>query len=197
MIWFTSDTHFNHANIIKYCDRPFGSVREMDQQIVETFNKYVKPDDTLYHLGDICFDRRKNWLHSARQYLSSINCDNIKIIWGNHDQKEARDSQRLLTLAHYYYCADFLDTKINGQRITLCHYAMAIWNKSHRNAWHLYGHSHAGAEDYLDKAFPNRKSMDVGVDNAYRLLGEYRPFSFDEIKGIMNSKTGSKIDHHM
>jgi calcineurin-like phosphoesterase family protein len=73
---------------------------------------------------------------------------------------------------------------------------MAIWNKSHRGAWHLYGHSHANAEEGLNKLMPERKSFDVGVDNAAVLLGSYRPFTFEEVKKIMDKKKGCSIDHH-
>ena len=68
---------------------------------------------------------------------------------------------------------------------------MRVWNKSHHGAYHLYGHSHDSMED---KEWG--KSMDVGVDSAFRILGEYRPFSFDEIKGILDKRELYTIDHH-
>lgn len=60
----------------------------------------------------------------------------------------------------------------------------------------LYGHSHSTAEEWLNQMMPNRRSIDVGVDNAYKLLGEYKPFSYEEIVNIMASKKGHSIDHH-
>lgn len=195
MIYFTSDSHYNHYNIIKYCNRPFSTVEEMDQHILDKTNAYVKAEDTLYHLGDIAFARTNRWVDKCRYYLDQINCRDIRIIWGNHDNKSARNEAGK-KLSDYYNCRDFDEIKINGQRITLCHYAMAIWNKSHRGAWHLYGHSHAGAEDYLNRHFPGRKSMDVGIDNIYKIAGEYRPISFDEVKEIMDSRAGCTFDHH-
>lgn len=80
--------------------------------------------------------------------------------------------------------------------IVLSHYVQAVWNQSHRGAWMLYGHSHASAESWLDAAMPGRRSIDVGVDNAYRVLGEYRPFSFDELNEILSGRPGCSIDHH-
>jgi calcineurin-like phosphoesterase family protein len=74
---------------------------------------------------------------------------------------------------------------------------MALWDQSHRKSWNLYGHSHSGAENKLDQLFPDRKSMDIGVDNAFKILGEYRPFAFSEIQNLMNKKKGHLIgDHH-
>lgn len=60
MIWFTADTHFGHKNIIKYCDRPFDSIENMDQTIIGAINNNVQPNDILWHLGDFCFAPRKN-----------------------------------------------------------------------------------------------------------------------------------------
>ncbi len=73
---------------------------------------------------------------------------------------------------------------------------MAVWNRSHRGAWQLYGHSHSGLEPWIDKALPGHRSMDVGVDNAYKILGEFRPFRFQEIGKIMKSRDGFFADHH-
>jgi calcineurin-like phosphoesterase family protein len=67
---------------------------------------------------------------------------------------------------------------------------MALWDGSHRGNVQLYGHSHANAEAKLDQMMPDRRSMDVGVDNAFRLLGEYRPFSLEEISQIMDDRNG-------
>jgi hypothetical protein len=58
----------------------------------------------------------------------------------------------------------------------------------------LYGHSHASAEERLDKAFPFRMSFDIGIDNAAKLLGEYRPFSFEDIECIMASRPRMGMD---
>jgi calcineurin-like phosphoesterase family protein len=193
MIWFQSDTHFTHANIIKYCNRPFTHVDEMDAHLISKINQYVKADDVLYHLGDFAFNRRS--LDVYYNIRKQIKCKTIHFVFGNHDDtlEQKRDHLDKIFASYPEYLKEIT---VNNQRIVCCHYALSVWNKSHKGAWNLYGHSHSEAEDYLHKAFPNRRSMDVGVDNAYKLLGEYRPFSFDEIKAIMDKRGGCVIDHH-
>ena len=79
-IWFTSDTHFSHANIIKYCHRPFASVEEMDEQLVSRWNAAVGPNDTVYHLGDFAVGDGKRFA----KRVSRLN-GRIKILPGSHD----------------------------------------------------------------------------------------------------------------
>jgi len=81
-VFFTSDTHFNHANIIKYCGRPFASVEEMNREMIARWNAAVAPEDTVYHLGDFAMGKPSQWqdilrqLHGAKKIL----------IIGSHDR---------------------------------------------------------------------------------------------------------------
>lgn len=219
--FFTSDTHFGHANIIKYCHRPFLSeydkealaregrwhngdwkgegssdhrisheaVRLMDDTLIDNINATVGENDTLYHLGDFAFGIKSNVYHRASEYRNRIKCRNVYLIWGNHDDRKIRD------LFNYTY--DLYNLHVGDQLVVLCHYALAVWDKSHRGSWQLYGHSHAGAEPWMDANMPGRRSFDVGVDNAAKLLGSFRPFSFEEVKGIMSKRHGFSMDHHI
>ena len=165
-IWITSDTHFSHTNIAgpkisnwKSGYRIFDSVHEMNKNITETFNKYVKEDDILYHLGDFCF--------------------------GGHNKTPHIDlyKESFLTIKD----VDYIQHGKN--KFFLSHYSHRVWNGSHKGVIHLYGHSHGSIEDF-------NKSMDVGIDVAYRLFGEFRPFHINEIIEIMKTKSVEKIDHH-
>jgi calcineurin-like phosphoesterase family protein len=89
MYFFLSDTHFGHENIIKYCNRPFTNVKEMDETIIKNINDRVAETDTLFFLGDFCM-KRSSEASSAPQnafdyYRNQIKCKNIIFIRGNHD----------------------------------------------------------------------------------------------------------------
>ena len=60
-VFFTSDTHFNHTNIIRFCDRPFGSTEEMNEKLIGNWNSVVGPDDIVFHLGDFCLGGSAEW----------------------------------------------------------------------------------------------------------------------------------------
>lgn len=79
--WFTSDTHFGHANIIKYCDRPFASVDAMNKAIIKNWNSVVSPDDTVYHLGDVALGD----INSSLACVGALNGYKILVL-GNHDR---------------------------------------------------------------------------------------------------------------
>jgi calcineurin-like phosphoesterase family protein len=194
--WFTADTHFGHANIVRSSARPFTSIEEHDEALVDNWNASVSPGDDVFHLGDFAF-RNKT---SAAAYRWRLH-GNIHLIEGNHDAAahHIRDS--------FVWYEQLHSIKVNDQAIVLCHYAMRIWHKSHHGAWHLYGHSHFSLPDD-----PNARSLDVGVDAvAGRLANlpagtaitpgltrpqDYRPTNFDEVAALMARKTFTPIDHH-
>lgn len=79
-VFFTSDTHFNHMNIISYCQRPFRDIHEMDETIIVNWNNAVAPDDIVFHLGDFCLGGANEW----NRILDRLN-GRIYLILGNHD----------------------------------------------------------------------------------------------------------------
>lgn len=212
-VFFTADLHLGHGNIIKYCNRPFlkkedkdaleenggtwkdsrwrisrDAVDMMNDAITDNINAVVGPTDTLWILGDFMFAQKDNTLHKAEFYRGRIKCKNVNLIWGNHDDYKIRP--------FFQNTYDLYTASVNGRACVLCHYALAVWNKSHHGAYNLYGHSHNTAEPWLNRVMKGRRSMDVGIDNAVKILGEYRPFSFEEIDGILSKREGVVIDHH-
>ncbi|HME52611.1 MAG TPA: phosphoesterase [Candidatus Lokiarchaeia archaeon] len=167
MIWFTADFHLTHANIIKYCKRPFISVEEMDSTLLDNLASQVKPGDQLYYLGDLSFKA-----DAANVFFELMKGVNIHFITGNHDSKAVISLAR----RHCASVTSLQDIEIDGQAITLCHYAMRVWNGSHFNAWQLYGHSHGTLPSV-------GKQHDVGVD-----ANDFFPVALDGIKRIMEDK---------
>lgn len=171
--YFTSDTHFGHANIIKYCNRPFADAAEMDRALISNWNNRVMPGDRVFHLGDFSLSSGG----SALNYLNKLNGE-IHLIIGNHE-KEA-----MAVRNHFASVQPMLELSVDGQRMVLCHYAMRVWNKSHRGAWHLYGHSHGTLPDD-----PESLSFDIGVD-----CWNYHPVSMEQIRARMAQKRPPTLD---
>ena len=195
MDYLTADTHFGHANIIKYSKRPFSSVEEMDRQFIENVNTWVGEKDRLFHMGDFAFKHALG----VEDYLKKIRCKNVFLILGNHDKHLKQWEKELFAGCDK---AETLNTISNGEKreIFLFHYSCRVWDKSHHGTCHAWGHSHGSLDDD-----PNARSMDVGVDNVARLLSadgvnllpqDYRPISVDEFFGYTDKKNWKPIDHH-
>lgn len=187
--FFISDTHFGHNNIIKYSNRPFQNVDEMNNGLVENWNALVKPGDRVYHMGDVAF---MPFHLFTKEILSRLN-GKINIILGNHDRMITDNEKDLLMWtggnARVDSIQSYREIKIAGQDIVLFHYGMRVWNRSHRGAIMLYGHSHGSLP-------PFGKSVDVGVDSK-EITSEYRPVNFDEVIEYMSHRTGETVDHHV
>lgn len=150
----------------------------MNKVILDRLNERVGPDDDLYFLGDMALTCNATDL---RHWLNQVLCRNIYVIWGNHDKVA-------MQLRHeFIWSRDIAQVRvIEGQQMTLCHFAMRVWNKSHHGNWQLHGHSHGSLTDD-----PQSLSMDVGVDT-----NDFYPYSFDDVAARMAKKVFKPIDHH-
>lgn len=174
MIWFTSDHHFGHRNIIKYTKRPFSSVDEMDEEMIIRWNERVQPGDKVYHLGDFGL----TGVRELHEILDQLN-GKIHLIKGNHEAAALACANRFEWIKDYYELyVDDKDAPRGKQMIVLFHYAMRVWNSSHHGAFHLYGHSHNSLHDLEDW-----RSIDVGVD-----CHNFAPINYNEVKAIMMKK---------
>lgn len=184
-VHFCSDAHFGHRRIIQYSNRPFNSVEEMDVEMIKRWNRQVTPTDTVYHLGDFAFCK----IDRVERILSQLN-GTKHFINGNHDKEVKNNRHRLIEGGFVKSIKDYDEIYVNNQFIVLFHYGCRVWNKSHRNSWQLFGHSHSSLP-------PFGKSVDVGVDSTW-ITGkaEYRPFSFYEIKAFMDKQEFVAVDHH-
>jgi len=209
MNYYTSDTHAFHERVIEYDSRPFKNAKEMTEKLADNINNVVGKKDSLYHLGDFSFgDRRdkKSQIRNARIFRDMIACKNLFLVFGNHDRHLRNNKEFRSLFTDVDNMMEFYDD-IMGSWVVTCHYCLLTWNKARHGSVHLYsdfypfvalfGHSHSNAEEMLDEKFPGRRSLDCGIDNAKKILGEYRPFSSLDIKTIMDAKPGFfEIDHH-
>lgn len=182
--WFTSDTHWGHANIIKYSNRPFKDVDEMNELMLQEWNKLVKPNDIVHHNGDLAFMQFPKlkthlWRHNG----------NIELVLGNHDKEVIKNRAELLKQGKITSIDHYRELKLPGcPMIVLFHYGQRVWNKSHHGSIMLYGHSHGSLP-------PHGLSVDIGVD-CKEITNEYRPLHLDEVLKYMSKREKAVVDHH-
>jgi calcineurin-like phosphoesterase family protein len=159
MYYFTSDEHYGHKNIIKYCNRPFENTHFMDETLIENNNKIVTSKDVVIHVGDFTL-RDKDFAESIIKRLKGSHI----FIKGSHDKWMGQN--------FYPYLWEGM---IEKQYIVACHYAMRVWPRSHYGSILAYGHSHGHLP-------PVGRQWDVGVDN-----NNYAPISFNQLVEIIKN----------
>ncbi len=175
--WFTSDLHLGHANIIKYTDRPWATVDEMNAALIENWNARVADGDKVYVLGDLAMGKLKETVPLASELKGQK-----FLVPGNHDKchpmhKKAGASRKMymdagftilppvhhfndLILAHFPFQ---MDSRHDGK--------YAEWlTKPEGNKWLVHGHIHG------EKRLSGPRQIDIGVD-----ANDYRPVSYEAI----------------
>ena len=191
MKFYTSDLHFNHSNILKFEpeSRPFNTVDEMNEALIKKWNDKVKQDDEVYILGDFCFDNRGD---RATYFLKRLNGKKY-LIKGNHDSfigKPQFDESQL----EYIKVYDEIDDYVNGEKVHVClfHYPIAVWNKKHYHAYHLFGHIHSNKSGSMHHALEfdlGDHAFNVGVD-----VRNLEPVTLEElIKEAKEQSDSAKI----
>jgi calcineurin-like phosphoesterase family protein len=187
----SSDLHFFHHNVLAYCSRPWTNIEDMNEGLVTNWNSVVNKDDKAFIIGDVGMGGKSKGPLLAN-ILSRMNGDKY-LVPGNHDTYILEDSDCLeqITVLPSIYEVKLYDpsgkTK-GGQKIILCHYALKVWNLSHRGSWNLYGHSHhTMPPDY------NMKALDVGIDGKGY---DYKPLSFNQLEELMSMHKQVPVDHH-
>ena len=196
--WFTSDTHWNHKNVIKYCNRPFKQVcnvcdgtkedcaecngdgffplvEEMNEKLIENWNKVVKPNDQVYHLGDLIFASKKAHVTELFKRLNG----HIHWIYGNHD-KSFRNAPGAA------WQGDYKEVKINKQKFILSHYPFMSWNGQHNGTVMLHGHCHGNLKHNGTDLL-----IDVGTD-----CWNYTPAHVDEIMAEVEKIKAKNLNEH-
>jgi calcineurin-like phosphoesterase family protein len=217
-LFFTSDTHYNHSHFADdrlgeritpiWKSRGYSSCLEMNEASINNINQVVGPDDILIHLGDLglrCSDVE------AVGFLRRVHCQNIWMIWGNHESptsliyKNALQSLGLpegssvypLPFANVIFHGFnlFLDVKYgpakyNKQKIVCQHFPLKIWDKMNQNSWHVHGHCHGGLKGSNPNDLNQGKIIDAGVDN-FPI-----PVDFYALKHVMDKKEYVRVDNH-
>jgi len=148
----------------------------MTEHILFNINKFVAYDDILINLGDFVFKNHK----LIPKMRDRIVCNHVHHIVGNHDNNIEKYAEKFDSLS------DIMELNYHGHMFILCHYAMRVWHQMHKGCYHLYGHSHDGLDKHPNQ--PWGKSMDVGIDSAFRLVGQYRPFNIKEVMHFLSSR---------
>lgn len=155
-LWVTADLHFGHVGIVKK-GRPFSSVEEMDEALIERWNARVRPNDRVHVIGDFSGSTDAAYLGRIFKLLNGFK----ELEWGNHDSRAVmqlpwvgRSEQRVI--------------KHDGLKFVLAHHFRASWDHMYRGSYHLFGHTHG-------HLVPRGRSMDVGVDS-----WGYEPISIEE-----------------
>ena len=174
-VFFTSDTHFYHSNIINFCGRPFKNVEVMNETLIANWNSVVGPDDIVFHLGDFCLGGSAEWTN----ILNRLN-GKIYLIVGNHDIKNLRQGY----YSHFEHIAMQMHIEVEKQKIYLNHCPFLCYGGASRDTWQLFGHVHTSKQNTgidaprLHMLFPTQ--YDVGVDN-----NNFTPVSFEQVKRII------------
>lgn len=159
-VWFTADTHFNHAGAMGQFKRPFGSVADMNETMVARWNDTVGPDDEVWHLGDFALRTNADQVSALLRRLHGRK----HLVIGNNDGPDTVARPEWASVQAYAEIA------LDDTRLVLCHYAFRTWNGMYKGAVNLHGHSHGQLAGMT-------RQVDVGVD-----VWDFRPVSLAQIK---------------
>ena len=180
-IYFTSDLHFGHENVIRFDNRPFETVDEMDAELIRRWNAKVDRGDLVYVLGDMIWKTKNS---TAQNLIENLN-GQIILIRGNHDRflSNAKAKNCLAAVKDYDDICVTLDDGTN-RRCVLSHYFIPMYNGHRYQGIHLHGHSHFTDEaDYeIDlAAWLNAEGIRNEIYNVGCMYWNYEPVTLDEI----------------
>jgi calcineurin-like phosphoesterase family protein len=202
-LFFTSDTHYSHSNICSATTnwtessnltREFDSLDSMNKTLVDNINNMVGEDDILIHLGDFSF----GGFDKIEEFRSQINCKNIHLIFGNHDDHISRNKeniQRLFSSVQHYLKLDVRrypnKATVEKFRFVCMHFPIISWDSMNQKVMHLFGHVHLPPHLRVMEG----RAMDVGCEG-----NGLEPISMDEVVEILKDRPIKKSslpkDHH-
>lgn len=171
-LYFTSDLHFNHKNICKYCNRPYSSVLDMNDGIIRNWNTVINENTDVIVLGDLGFCG----YNTLELYMKQLK-GNIHLIQGNHDDDKV--VKKLLENGIIKSCYKLINVLVEGdeecpdQELTLCHFPMIDWYNKNKGSWMIHGHDH----QLTNTPSHSSAHWDVGLDRNGMM-----PVSFEQLK---------------
>ena len=181
-IFFVSDTHFCHENIIKYCRRPFKDIEENDEELIRRWNEKVPKDGIVFHLGDVAFGNTNR----VDEILKRLN-GKIYLVIGNHDWRRIVNDHKW----RFELMTQQINMKIGKRHVILNHYPMLCFSGAWRGedaTYQLFGHVHTSP--YTDEGLDQQRlkmlftsQYDVGVDNS-----NFTSVSWKEVDQIINNQ---------
>ena len=187
--YYISDYHFGHGNVIKFDQRPFRTVEEMDRVLINNWNRVVKPEDTVFILGDFCWDKEDRWIEILKQLKG-----NKQLIKGNHDLKSMSKQLRSM----FQDVKDYKEITDEGRRVIMCHYPMPFYRADYNpDVYMLYGHVHVTIEnDFMEHIKEYIKANDKRGNSTHKcnmynvgcMCIGYTPRTLNEIIEIYNGE---------
>ncbi len=151
MIFYIADMHFGHENVLRFDDRPFSEIGQMDETLVQNWNARVTDDDTVYVLGDAFWKNEEN----SVKILPQLN-GHKHLIQGNHDRVKGKLRLYWESIAQYAEIND------ENRLVILSHYPMLFYKSQHHGAAMLYGHVHNSREWQLVEKW-KREQWALGI----------------------------------
>lgn len=197
-IWFTSDLHFSHKNILRHCEerlKAFGipgniseeeKVQLHDKYLIKLWNKTVSKKDIIYVLGDFSFANTEN----TKKIISKLN-GNKFLILGNHDKSSEKLEgyfKQITQMKEIIFKKDNFDFLEEDFGVFCCHYAMITWSRKHYGVCQLMGHSHGRMDDYNEASTDLR--VDVGIDGK---LANFNFISLEQLYKYFKDKANKKL----
>lgn len=177
MKYFISDNHWGHKAIIWMEDRPFSNVQEMNEKMIESWNSVIKPDDEVYHIGDISHKLNPTYLNNILNRLNG----KIYLVYGNHDKpniiSKVKDRFEWIQKYHEFHYSH----EGNDYRFVLFHNPIYSWDGIWRGSIHVCGHTHRKGASFFN-SHPGR------VINVSCELLDYKPISIVDVINRMKDK---------
>ncbi len=182
MIYFTADLHLGHHNVSALAGRPFTSTEEMDEVLIDNWNKKVKGCDTVFILGDLIVGDT-----DPERYLGRLKGKKILLL-GNHDHGwiESVDKNKYFNKIEL-----MIEQSLFGKMFTLCHYPLTEWRNSRKEfdckklGFLIHGHIHGRFKELYVPLFTSPNALNAGVD-----INGYQPVTFEELY-----KNNSRFKH--